>query len=89
MAKKQKVINVIIGHKCWQMTYKMAQSIIDTAREKYIKEGTNAIVAVQKGDVLSLMKDTFESADEFIKAISKWERGGYKCFYTVKKEEEK
>lgn len=85
---KEKIVNVIIGDKGWQMTLKKAQCIINLAREKYEKENMNAIVAVQKDDVVSLMKDTFTGQDKFIKEILRWEKGGYKCFYTTTKKEE-
>ena len=87
--EKAKVVNVVIGDRGWQMSLKMAQTIIKVGREQYEKQNVNAIVAVQKDNVISLMKDTFEDTSKFISEIVRWEKGGYKCFYTTKKEEEK
>lgn len=78
------IVKVIIGKKVWEVSRKMANSIIEMAKQKYKKEGVNAVVAVEKDDVISLLKDTFDNTDALVKAISNWERGGYRCYYSLK-----
>ena len=46
-------------------------------------------MAVEKDGMFTLQKDVFDNTDAFVEAVANWERGGYKCYYTTKKEEEK
>ena len=79
------VVRMIAGHKVWDVTRKMAKATIELAKQKYMKENVNAIVAVEKDGIISLQKDVYEETDAFVKAIQNWERGGYKCYFTTKK----
>ena len=76
---------MVIGNKVWEVTNKMASSVIELAKQKYAKENVNAIVAVEKDNTVSLQKDVFEDTDAFVKAITNWQSGGYKCYYNTKK----
>ena len=82
---KTRIVKMVIGNKVWEVTNKMASSVIELAKQKYAKENVNAIVAVEKDNTVSLQKDVFEDTDAFVKAVESWERGGYKCYYNTKK----
>lgn len=84
MAKHNEV-KVIIGEKVWLMPRKMANATIQIAKQKYIKENVNAIVAIEKADMVIMRKDVFDNTDSFVKEITSWEHGGYKCYYVTKK----
>ena len=75
-----KVVNVVIGDKAYQMTRKMAKSIIDMAKQKYKNENVNAIVAVEKDNIISMQRDVHKE-DTFVDAVANWSRGGYKVYY--------
>ena len=79
------MIKLIIGEKVWEVSSKMAKVIVGIAKENYIKENVNAIVAVEKDGIKNMQKDVFDNTDAFVKAVTNWERGGYKCYYTSKK----
>lgn len=73
------IVKVLIGKKVWEMSIKQSKAIIEMAKQKY--KGKNAIVAVQKGDYITLLKDVFDSSESLEKAIKDWEESGYKCEY--------
>lgn len=77
-----KIVRVVIGSKVWEMPRKMAKATINIAKQKYEKENVKAIVGVEKDNVISLQKDVYTEAEAFEKAISDWEKGGYKCYHT-------
>lgn len=79
------IVHMVVGKKVWQITRKMVNETIKLAKEKYRKENVNAIVAVEKKNVYTLLKDVYTDNEEFIKAISNWEHGGYTCYYIAKK----
>ena len=81
----KKVVRVIIDKKVWEVSRKMANATIEIAKQKYMKENVNAIVAVEKDGMVTLQKDGFDNTDAFVKAVANWEHGGYKCHYTTKK----
>ena len=81
----KKVVRVIIDKKVWEVSRKMANATIEIAKQKYMKENVNAIVAVEKDGTISMKKDVFDKTDAFVKAIQNWERSGYKCYFTTKK----
>ena len=81
---KNELVRVIIGHKVWEVSMRMAHQIIEVAKSKYKKENVNAIVAVEKDGIIEMQKDVFEDTEAFVEAVTNWERGGYKCYYTVK-----
>ena len=83
--KDSEIVKVVIDKKVWEVTRKMANGIISMAKKKYSEENVNAVVAVEKGNIISLQKDVFDKTDAFVKAVANWERGGYKCYYTTKK----
>lgn len=85
----QYLFKLIVDKKCYAVSEKMAMATIKLAKEKYKKENINAIVAVQKDDMIVMQKDVFDKTDAFVKAVANWERGGYKCYYTTKKDEVK
>lgn len=85
MAKNGELVKMVVGDKVWVVTRKMALTTINLAKEKYKKENVNAIVAVESNGVIALQKDVFEDTDAFVKAITNWERGGYKCYFISKK----
>ena len=76
---------MVVGDKVWEVSRKMANVTIEIAKQKYRKENVNAIVAVEKDNIISLQKDVFDSTDALVKAVTNWERGGYKCYYETKK----
>ena len=79
------MIKLIIGEKVWEVSSKMAKVIVGIAKENYMKENVNAIVAVEKDGIITMQKDVFDNTDAFVKAVANWERGGYKCHYISKK----
>ena len=83
-----RIVKVVIGSKVWQMTRKMATATLSVAEAKYNQENVNAIYAVEKGDIISLQKDVFDDTEAFEKAVTNWQSGGYKCYYTTKKDDE-
>ena len=85
LKSKTRIVKMVIGNKVWEVTNKMANSVIELAKQKYAKENVNAIVAVEKDNTVSLQKDVFEDTDAFVKAVANWERCGYKCYYNTKK----
>ena len=83
--EKGKIVRVIIDKKVWEVSRKMANATIEIAKQKYMKENVNAIVAVEKEGTIAMQKDVFDKTDAFVKAIQNWERSGYKCYFTTKK----
>ena len=83
--EKGKIVRVIIDKKVWEVSRKMANATIEIAKQKYMKENVNAIVAVEKDGTIAMQKDVFDKTDAFVKAIQNWERSGYKCYFTTKK----
>lgn len=85
MGKKRQIVKVIIGDKVWEVNRLMAETIIKMAKKKYKEENVNAVVAVEKDKIIAMQKDVFDNTDALVKAVTNWERGGYKCYYTTKK----
>ena len=83
--EKGKIVRVIIDKKVWEVSRQMANATIEIAKQKYMKENVNAIVAVEKEGTIAMQKDVFDKTDAFVKAIQNWERSGYKCYFTTKK----
>lgn len=83
--KDSDIIKMIVGKKVWQISRKMVKAVISMAKQKYSEMNVNAIMAVEKDNIVSLQKDVYEDTDAFVKAVANWERGGYKCYYTTKK----
>ena len=81
-----RILTVVIGTKAYNMTRKMALSVIDLAKQKYEKENVNAIVAVEKDGIIAMQKDVHKE-DTMIDAVANWTKGGYKVYYTTKREE--
>ena len=89
MKKQNEIVKMVIGDKVWEVSRKMVNATIELAKQKYMKENVNAIVAVEKDGIISMQKDVFDNTDAFVKAVANWERGGYRCYYISKKEEVK
>lgn len=89
MKKQNEIVKMVVGEKVWQVSRKMVNATIELAKQKYMKENVNAIVAVEKDGIIAMQKDVFDNTDAFVKAVANWERGGYKCYYTAKKDEVK
>lgn len=85
MKKQNEIVRMVVGNKVWEVSRKMANATIELAKQKYMKENVNAIVAVEKDGIIAMQKDVFDKTDAFVKAIQNWERGGYKCYFTTKK----
>lgn len=83
--KGAKLVKLVIVDKVYELTQNMAMATLNIAKDKYEKENVNAIVGVQKGDVLSLMRDVFDTTDALEKAVTNWEHGGYTCYYVKAK----
>jgi hypothetical protein len=58
----KKVMLVHIDGKAYSMGKKTAQTLLDTARDKYRKEKKMAIIGLEKGRVLEMRRDEFKSA---------------------------
>ena len=78
-------IKMIVGNKAYILSKTMVKATLKLAKDRYTKENVNAIYAVEKDGMVSLLKDVFEDTDAFVKAVANWERGGYKCYYNTKK----
>lgn len=85
MKKQNEIVRMVVGAKVWEVSRKMVNATIELAKQKYMKENVNAIVAVEKDGIIAMQKDVFDKTDAFVKAIQNWERGGYKCYFTTKK----
>lgn len=85
MKKQNEIVRMVVGTKVWEVSRKMVNATIELAKQKYMKENVNAIVAVEKDGIIVMQKDVFDKTDAFVKAIQNWERGGYKCYFTTKK----
>lgn len=85
MKKQNEIVRMVVGTKVWEVSRKMVNATIELAKQKYMKENVNAIVAVEKDGIIAMQKDVFDKTDAFVKAIQNWERGGYKCYFTTKK----
>lgn len=84
--KKSALVSLIIGGKAYSLTRKMADATIGIAKQKYEKENVNAIFAVEKSGMVSMLVDVFEETDSLLKEVESWEQGGYKCYYNLRKE---
>lgn len=62
------------------MEEKQLQSVLKLAKNKFRKEKKSAIYAVVKGNVVQMLNETYDTAQDLKKAISQ-----YKCkgFYKV------
>ena len=85
MKKQNEIVRMVVGNKVLEVSRKMVNATIELAKQKYMKENVNAIVAVEKDGIIAMQKDVFDKTDAFVKAIQNWERGGYKCYFTTKK----
>ena len=85
MKEQNEIVRMVIGNKVWEISRKMVNATIELAKQKYMKENVNAIVAVEKDGTIAMQKDVFDKTDAFVKAIQNWERSGYKCYFTTKK----
>ena len=81
----QNLIKLIVDKKCYAVSEKMAMATIKLAKEKYKKENINAIVAVQKDDMIVMQKEVHEHRAAFEKAVKDWETSGYKVYYVRRK----
>lgn len=83
-----KIVKVVIGNKVWEMTRKMAIATLSVAESKYNQDNANAIYAVEKDGIISLQKDVFDNTESLEREVTNWQKGGYKCYYTTKKDDE-
>ena len=79
--KDGKMVTLVVDNAGYRCSRKMALATINLAKEKFEKEGVNAIVAVEKHGIVSLRKDVYEENEKFHKEIADWEKGGFKCYY--------
>lgn len=82
--KKGQIVSMVVGDKVWRVSVKLVEQTISLAKDKY--KGQNAIVAVEKDEITTLLKDTYKNTEALVKAVEGWTKGGYKCFYTIKGE---
>ena len=82
--KKGQIVSMVVGEKVWSVSAKLVENTISLAKDKY--KGQNAIVAVEKDGITTLLKDTYNNTEGLVKAVEGWTKGGYKCFYTTKGE---
>lgn len=78
------MVKLIVGEKLWMVQRRMANSIIDMAKKNYKGMNVNAIVAVEKDNIITLQRDVYNETDAFVKAIKGWTKGGYECYYVSK-----
>ena len=83
--KGEHLVRLVLKDKVYEMSPRMAQATIEVAREKYMKENANAIVGVQKDDIISMMRDVFDTTAALEEAVTNWEHGGYTCYYVKAK----
>lgn len=55
---------------------KLVKTLISMAKEKYKKENKNAIVALEKGKIIEMRNDVFESRKEMLKQIQEYNLKG-------------
>lgn len=67
-------MKVLVNKNVYQMDKKMFLNLIKIARES-IKKG---IVAIEKGDIAEMRKDTFDSKTKFKKQVKEFQSQGYK-----------
>ena len=79
--KDGKMVTLVIEDAGYRCSRKMALATINLAKEKFIKEGVSAIVAVEKHGIISLRKDVYDDNEKFHEEIGNWEKGGFKCYY--------
>ena len=82
----QKLVNMVVGDKLYECSRKMAMATIELAKQKYKKENVNAIVAVEKDGMITLLKDVHEETDSLIEEVTKWTKGKYKVHYVTTKQ---
>lgn len=79
------IIKLIVNNKVHLISEKMANGVISIAKDKYLAQNVNAIVAIKKDDMVVLKKDVYEDTAAFEKEIHNWEHGGYTCCYVKAK----
>ena len=83
--KGRKLVRLIIEDKVYELTENMAMATVNIAKDKYMKEGINAIVGVRKDNIISMMRDVFDTTAALEEAVTNWEHGGYTCYYVKAK----
>jgi hypothetical protein len=67
-------------------TGKMADTLIHVAKEKYEKEGKNAIVAIRKGQVQEMLREVYGDSESLDCAIMEYNRKGFLVYFNKAKE---
>lgn len=53
------------------------KSVLQLAKNKFRKDKQTAIYAVMKGNVVQMVNDTYDTAEDLKKAISKYRQDGF------------
>lgn len=72
---------VSIGAKVWTMSSKMFFTLVKAAREKYRKDGKNAILAVGRGGVWTMEKTEFRTPAELERGVADIRKSGMDVEY--------
>ncbi len=72
---------VTLCEKAWQCGRETADSMLKTARQKYIADGKNAIYGVEKEGKLDMCRDEFESISKLKECIRLLKSQGFKVYY--------
>lgn len=83
--KKHQNVALIIDNKAMHCSRKMALATIELVKKSFEEKNENAIVAVQKFDIYTLLKDVYASYEELDKAVREWESAGFVCYHTSKR----
>ena len=79
MPKSQQWLVLLNGHQ-YTMAEQQLKSVLQLAKNKFRKDKQTAIYAVVKGNVVQMLNETYDTAQDLKKAIAQ-----YKCqgFYKV------
>lgn len=75
------MVKLIIGEKVRTVPQSVVDVLIEVAKEKYINERKNAIVAIEKDNVVDMRKDEFKYMNDINAAIKSHEALGFKVHY--------
>ena len=75
------LLALVIEKKAYEVSQKYVDAVIEIGVKKHAKQ--NAIIALQKNNVVMLRKDIYDKPEDMQKVIDSWRKDGYKVIYTT------
>lgn len=76
------IVTVSLNNNIYTMPKKIILSMIKSIKEEIKERNINMIIALEKGNIIEMRKDTYASIHDLHDKISEWANLGFKVYYS-------